>query len=73
MSSEQIKIAVTEIEKRVKQKVECFCVRFDDFVLDETVESLKKIQFINVLFRRTKPKQIIVSINYNKLNRLQKF
>lgn len=71
LHSNQINIAIGEIEKRVKQKSDCFCVRFPEPVLDTVVEQLKEIQFVKVVFSKMKPNQVIVTINYNKLNKIR--
>lgn len=67
----QIEIAIAEIEKRVRQKVGCFCVQFDDNVLEETIIELKKIEFFRIKYNIFKPKQIIVTIDYRKLQYFQ--
>lgn len=67
----QINIAISEIEKRVKQKSDCFCIKFPEPVLDDVVEQLKKIQFLKVVFTKNKPAQVIVTINYSKLNKIR--
>lgn len=64
----QINIVISEIEKRVKQKVDCFCVSFEDDVVESLVSDLNKIQFLKVNFNKRKRKQVVITINYRLLN-----
>lgn len=66
----QTNIAILEIEKRIKQKVDCFCVRFNDNIDLSLISDLKKIQFLKVNFNKNNPKQVVISINYRLLSKL---